>query len=226
MFGWVFPLIIPLITVIVAREYYVDSSKHCFLAYEQGVIWAFIIPVFVLLLINVVILIITISKIIYSKWGNINNQHKDIIKDAMVTAMVLTPVLGIPWLILILNVSIRSTVVEYFFIILNGLIGLVFLLVVVIRNKEVQAILKRRKRIDGSGETPSGTVSTSAIGSSTIASKFKKTGAEMDTLERVQAKEAEIEDAANYSKSLSFLYYCLWNTKSILPFQNFKIHEF
>ena len=114
----------------------------------------------------------------------------------MVTAMVLTPVLGVPWLILILNVAIRSSVVEYFFIILNGLIGLVFLLVVALRNKEVQAILKRRKEHDLHGTTPSGTVSTSAITSSTIADRFRKTG----TLERSKAKELEIEDAGNISK--------------------------
>ena len=200
VFGWVFPLVIPLITIIITRDYYVDSSQHCFLAYEQGVIWAFIIPVLVIILINVVFLIIAISKIIHNKWGNDNSPHKDIIRDAMVTAMVLTPVLGIPWLILILNIAIQSTVLEYLFIILNGFIGLIFLLVVVIRNREVQAILKRRKGVEASGTGPSGTLSSSATASSTVASRFKKTGAEMNTLERVQEKEAEIEDAAKFSK--------------------------
>ena len=206
VFGWVFPLVIPLITIIITRDYYVDSSKHCFLGYKQGVVWAFIAPVLTIVLINVVLLIIAIAKIIHSKWGNNDNPHKDVIRDALVTAMVLTPVLGVPWFILILNVSIQSTVLEYFFIILNGLIGLVFLLVVVIRNREVQAILKRRKRGDGTGQTPSGALSSSATASSTVSSKFKKTGAEINTLERVKAKEVDIEDAANFSKYLLFRY--------------------
>ena len=128
-------------------------------------------------------------------------------RDALVTGLVLTPVLGIPWIVLILNVVIQNPILEYIFIILNGLMGLVFLLVVVIRNREVQTIFKRRKGIKGSGTNPSQMLSSSVTGSSTMSNKFKKTGTDRkNTLDNALTEEVGIEDAGTTGKSLLFRY--------------------
>ena len=206
VFGWVFPLIIPIITIIITNAYYVDETKHCFLNTERGVIWSFIAPVLIILIINVIFLVIAIAKIIYTKWSNQNNEHKDVVKDALITALVLTPVLGIPWLFLILNISIQHISLEFIFIFLNGLIGLVFLLVVVLRNKEVHALLCRRRKAAGTDQTPSGPVS-STTASSQISSKFKKQGAGVSTLERKMVKEVDIEGGATNECKYSMLHY-------------------
>ncbi|KAI6659586.1 Neurotrypsin [Oopsacas minuta] len=149
VFGWVFPIIIPIITISITHSYYVNESKHCFLNNDGGVIWALIAPILIILIINAVFLVIAIVKIIYTKKSSQNNEQTDIMKDALITALVLTPVLGIPWLFLLLNVSIQHIALQYIFIFLNGLIGLVFLLVIVLRNKEVRGILKRGKTSEG-----------------------------------------------------------------------------
>ena len=206
VFGWAFPLLIPLITIIIATVFsfeYVDRSQHCFLSHKQHIIWTFISPVIVIILINIVFHIIAISKIIYDKCGKNDNHHRDIVRDALVTGLVLTPVLGIPWIVLILNVVIQNPILEYIFIILNGLMGLVFLLVVVIRNREVQTIFKRRKGIKGSGTNPSQMLSSSATGSSTMSNKFKKTAADRkNTLDNALAVEVSIGDTVITSKYL------------------------
>ena len=194
VFGWVFPLIIPIITIAATSSYYVDETQHCFLSTEGGVIWSFIAPVLIILIINVIFLVIAISKIIYTKWSNQNNEHKDVVKDALITALVLTPVLGIPWLFLILNVAIQHVVLQFIFVFLNGLIGLVFFFVVVLRNKEVYALICRRKKVPTTGQT-SGPMS-SATATSQVSNKFKKQGAEVGTLERPMVKEAEIDAGA------------------------------
>ena len=195
VFGWVFPLIIPTITIVITNSYYVDDTQHCFLSTEGGVIWSFIAPVFIILLINLIFLVIAIAKIIYTKWSNQNNEHKDVVRDALITALILTPILGIPWLILILNVAIQHVVLQFIFIFLNGSIGLVFFFVVVLRNKEVHALLCRRNKDTSTGQTPSGPTS-SATASSQVSSKFRRKGTEIGTLERAMVKEVELETGA------------------------------
>ncbi|KAI6661354.1 hypothetical protein LOD99_10021 [Oopsacas minuta] len=200
VFGWLFPLVIPTITISITHSYYVNESDHCFLN-KDGVIWAFIAPILIILSVNAVLLVIAIIKIVYAKCANKNNEHKNIVKDALITALVLTPVLGIPWLFLLLNITIRHIALQYIFVFLNGLMGLVFLLVVVLRNREVHGILKKRKTI-GVPTHPStgtrGTLSSSATSSSQVSSKFRKTAGEKSTMERVKTKELDVEGASNF----------------------------
>ena len=89
VFGWIFPLFIPIVTIIVANTVnnstYVDTTSHCFLTYEGGLIWSFIAPVMVILTINVVFLVIAIAKIVNAK---LKNDHRDILKDTLIAALV------------------------------------------------------------------------------------------------------------------------------------------
>ena len=192
MFGWVFPLIIPVVTVTitntVVNSTYVDTTTHCFLTYEGGVIWSFIAPVVIILIINVIFLVIAIVKIIYSKLNNRNNELSVLLKDALITSLVLTPVLGIPWLVLILNVSIQHVVLEFVFIFCNSIIGLIFLFVVVLRNKEVNDLLCKRRNNKGSGQPATAkTGKPYSTGSVQLSDKFKRaTGT--NTLERADPK--------------------------------------
>ena len=206
VFGWISPLIIPLVTVIVANTVnnstYVDPTSHCFLTYEGGLIWSFIAPVMVILIINVVFLVIAIAKIVYSKLNNPNNEHKVVLKDTLITALVLTPVLGIPWLCLILNISIQHVALEFIFIFLNSLIGVIFLFVVVLRNKEVHNVLCKRRSIKDSGRTATDRTGKSfSTGSVQVSSKFKiATG--VNTLEKAKIKDLDVIALENQCKYL------------------------
>ena len=191
IFGWVFPLLIPFITITAAQDQYVDASSHCFLNVTGGVIWAFIGPILVIILINAVFLTIALIRIVQIKSTDQNNETMKIVKDALITGLVLTPVLGLPWLILIFNVAIQHSVLEWLFIIINGAMGLVFFLVVVLRNKEVLTRFKRKKQTTGSNahqSTPQN-VPSSSTRSTFTSNRFRKT----NTLERHLVKEAEIE---------------------------------
>ena len=191
-FGWIFPLLIPIITIAVARDYYVDASKHCFLNVIGGVIWAFIAPIWTMILINTIFLIIAIIRIIQTRYAAIKDDARKIVKDALITGLVLTPVLGLPWLILIFNVAIQHSVLEWVFIIVNGLMGLVFLLVVVLRNKEVLAVFKKKEKytVPNTQKTPGHNTSSSATMSSMTSNRFKK-----NTLERQFAKESQMKSS-------------------------------
>ena len=195
VFGWIFPLIIPLVTVIVTNTVknttYVDPTMHCFITYEGGIIWSFIAPVVIILILNVFFLVIAIAKIVYTKLNNPNNELKEVLKDTLITALVLTPVLGIPWLCLILNVSIQHVVLEFVFIFLNGLIGVIFLFVVVLRNKEVYTLLCKRKSIKDSGQPATDRTGKSlSTDNVQVSNKFKIAG--VNTLEKAKTEYLDV----------------------------------
>ena len=146
-FGWLFPIVIPIITIAIKREKYVDSTQHCFLNTEDGVIWAFIAPIIILLLINMVLLILAVVRIMIAKSKSGEEERKKLVllRNALIYSFILTPILGLPWVILIFNIFIVHTTVEWIFILVNGSMGVVFFLVVVLGNKEVKEIFNRVK---------------------------------------------------------------------------------
>ncbi|KAI6657053.1 hypothetical protein LOD99_11205 [Oopsacas minuta] len=103
VFGWTFPFIIPTITIAVTRENYVGPSEHCFLNINYGVIWAFISPIIILLLINLILLTLAVIRIVTARAKAGEDQRLLLIKN--------------------------STVVELIFILLNGGMGLIFFIV-------------------------------------------------------------------------------------------------
>ena len=144
-FGWLFPLVIPIITIAIKREKYVDSTQHCFLNKEDGVIWAFIAPIIILLLINIVLLILAVIRIVTARFKSGEREKMVLLRNALIYSFILTPILGLPWVVLILNVFIVHTIVEWIFILVNGSMGVVFFLVVVLGNKEVREIFSKLK---------------------------------------------------------------------------------
>ena len=108
----------------------------------------------------------------------------------MITGLVLTPVLGLPWLFLVFNVAIQHSALEWVFIIINGLMGLVFLFVVVLRNKEVLTFFKNKGKftVSNTQKTNGNNTSNSGTGNFLTSNRFKK-----NTLERQSAEESKIK---------------------------------
>ena len=145
IFGWTFPIIIPIITVLIKYDNYVRTDQHCFLTYEDGVIWTFIAPIIAILFVNMIILIISAIRISTIKFDSENLKEKQMIKSALGSNLILTPLLGIPWIILSLNIFIVDPIVQWSFIIINGLIGIFFFFLITMRNPEVKILLKMKK---------------------------------------------------------------------------------
>ena len=194
LFGWISPVLIPIITIAVARDYYVDATRHCFLNIKGGVIWAFIAPIWTMILINTIFLIIAIIRIIQTRCASLNDDAQRIVKEALITGLVLTPVLGLPWLILIFNFAIQHFVLEWVFIIVNGLMGLVFLLVVVLRNKEVLAVFKKRDKYNvlNAQKSPGHNMLSSTTMDSMTSNRFKKNSLVRQFAEESQKKSGTV----------------------------------
>ena len=192
IFGWTFPIVIPIITVAIKHDKYVDATQHCFLTYEDGIIWAFITPIITIILVNMVILVISVIRISTTKLGSEKLKEKQVIKAALVSTLILTPLLGIPWIILLLNIFIVDPVVQWGFIITNGLMGIFFFFAITIRNTEVKKLLKMKK-----GEYSQMSTSTDHKPSGILSKKFKRS-VSRDTVETINPTDTAASKKGDY----------------------------
>ena len=138
VFGWSSPLIIPIITIAIKHENYVKPEQHCFITYEDGLIWSFIGPILIILLINLIILAFAAIRIGTTKFGTEKLEEKQALRKGVLSLLILSPLLGVPWLLLLLNVIISNPIVQWSFILINGLMGVFFFLAITLRNTEVK----------------------------------------------------------------------------------------
>ena len=192
VFGWTFPIVIPIITVAIKHDKYVNTTQHCFLTYEDGIIWAFIAPIIAIILVNMVILVISVIRISTTKFGSEKLKEKQVIKTALVSTLILTPLLGIPWIILLLNIFIVDPIVQWGFIITNGLMGIFFFFAITMRNAEVKKLLKKKK-----GEYSQVSVSTENKSSGMLSKKFKRS-VSRDTTDTLSPSHTESSKKGNY----------------------------
>ena len=190
LFGWIFPLIIPIITIAVTNDYYVNADSHCFLNSQYGVIWAFIVPILIIISINMILLVIAVIRVVISRHVGKDIENAQVIRDAIILGLILTPILGVPWLLLILNIFIQHTAVEWIFIIINGSMGVVFFLIVVLRNREVHSIFKKIKSKGSFANSP--VTQSSTNDTSTIINKFKKRNDENSPTKHAYVNELSI----------------------------------
>ena len=189
--GWGFPIFIPIVTFAIMRDYYVDMSSHCFLSIIGGVMWAFVVPILVILSINFILIIIAIFRLILTGSSKKNNDNREMGKGALVTGIFMTIVLGLPWLCLLFKMTLHYSILEWVFIIVNSLMGIVFFLVVVIRNREVLAIFRKKKRHDISNYHQSQTMNPSKLSNqnSLAHSKFR------NSTESIAMKQIEFRNS-------------------------------
>ena len=143
VFGWSSPLIIPIITIAIKHKNYVNPEQHCFITHEDGLIWSFIGPILVILLINLIILAFATIRIATTKFGTEKIDEKQALRKGILSLLILTPLLGIPWLLLLLNIFISDPIVQWSFILINGLMGVFFFLAITLRNTEVKKLFAK-----------------------------------------------------------------------------------
>ena len=166
------PLVI--ITVSIKQGAYSShEAGYCWLSNEDGVIWAFLAPVFLVLILNTIILVSSAIRIGTAR-KNLDKMKQ--MRVALISAFILTPVLGMPWLVSfakIITVGIENQLVlaildrfiDWVFICLNAPAGVVFFIIILKRFLENRKSLKKSK---------SGTSNVATSTSGVDLSKFKK----------------------------------------------------
>ncbi|TRY83530.1 hypothetical protein DNTS_016245 [Danionella cerebrum] len=157
--GYAFPVIAVVVTILTfdggAQDEYF-SPKTCWLIYKgplKGSIFAFVIPVGAIVFVNMFTLAVVIMKIATPAVSEAKvRDEKDVVRRMIKTIILLSPVLGITWLLgfFVLTIDLTTKplaqIINYSFTILNSLQGFFILLTNYIGEKRVRdALLKRFK---------------------------------------------------------------------------------
>ncbi|VDI07710.1 latrophilin 3, partial [Mytilus galloprovincialis] len=123
---WVVPAVIVGISMGVTQLEGYGDSDVCWLSVDNGLIWAFIGPALVIVLVNLVILALvirTLFRTMSSKAGR-SNQSKSTLektKTGVRSICVLAPLFGVTWVFGVLSMSKDLVVFQYLFAIFNSL---------------------------------------------------------------------------------------------------------
>ncbi|XP_067042919.1 adhesion G-protein coupled receptor D1-like [Acropora muricata] len=139
--GWGLPAFIVAISVSANFNGYSTPDK-CWLTLEGSLIWAFLAPVIIIVLINVAVLIAVIFVRLTLK-GNIltPNEDKKFVA-ALKTVVVLFPLLGLSWLFGLMAILTQNRAFLYPFAILSPFQGVFIFLFQIIGNREVRASVR------------------------------------------------------------------------------------
>ena len=160
--SWALPIPLLIITPAITHEYIIDDiDEICWLSNEPTFVsLAFIIPMAVMTLLNVVALIVTaivLFKISRGK-GNVYVQ----LRGVLLATFILAPLLGLPWLFSIFA-TIPSPATAFIFTIVLGLQGVVFAVLYPLRTPEILMYVFKWKPVHSS--VSFSTVSNSKTGS-------------------------------------------------------------
>ena len=164
--AWILPLPIVIITFIIGmvRGDYARRDEQCFLTLEY--IWSLIGPILVIIVLSTIGYVIAIVRMIMismKRVGGENKLNSSMLKRALIAGVILLPVLGLPWIVILIDFifaqyAITSVVFEWVFLILNGPSGIIFLIVFTLMNRAVQQTL--RGKICGKDELVAMTTTT------------------------------------------------------------------
>ncbi|XP_066504988.1 adhesion G-protein coupled receptor F3 [Hoplias malabaricus] len=163
LLGYVCPLIIVIVTIItygnaMAGQYY--STETCWLIYVsalKGSIHAFLFPVFVIVFLNMFTMVVVISRILKPTLSEgSTHDEKEIARSIIKTVVLLTPTLGITWIlglfVLVLDLTLEpyAQIVNYAFTFFNSFQGFFILLTGCFGEKRVRGALHKRFRLQQS----------------------------------------------------------------------------
>eukprot|EP00731_Ephydatia_muelleri_P005239 Em0002g1415a len=147
IFGWGAPAVVVAISVGTSYNYYGirDSDGNlnfCWLSIKRGVIWAFVAPILIFIVANVIFLAIALFVMLRLTYRKAFIQDelstwkasRRLLRTLLVSTSILLPVLGIAWAFGILAVNVNTTVFAWLFTIFNSFQGALIFFFHVLQN--------------------------------------------------------------------------------------------
>ncbi|XP_060105135.1 adhesion G-protein coupled receptor F3 [Heteronotia binoei] len=144
--GYVCPLVLAGATVAAffPRQSYLQETT-CWLSFRSKAIYAFCVPILVILTVNLLILFVVLLKLMRRSEGP-QGEEKKALLSIFKALLILTPVFGVTWVLGIITMTAAaSQSIRYAFAILNSLQGLFVLVFVCLMDKEVWEALQKRR---------------------------------------------------------------------------------
>ncbi|XP_065898979.1 adhesion G protein-coupled receptor L3-like [Dysidea avara] len=146
MVGWGLPLPIVIISAAVSHEHY-GVNDRCWISEENGAIWAFVGPMLLIILVNMVFLAITIYEVFKGQRHSMTAEKiakLNVVKSLLKAAVIFVPLLGSTWVFGILAVNEDTVVFAWLFTVLNSLQGLFILIFDVVKTEKFLTFIKTK----------------------------------------------------------------------------------
>ncbi|XP_059143657.1 adhesion G protein-coupled receptor E5-like [Physella acuta] len=136
-----FPTVIISATMCATNLRGYGDETFCWLSSEGGVIWAFIGPVIVIMVINVIILVYVIMTMLRTRAMR-DQSHFKRATSAMWALLVLSGLLGTTWVVGVLTLIDDSVYLQYVFVAVNSSQGLFILCFQCLGQEQVREALR------------------------------------------------------------------------------------
>lgn len=147
LLGWVPPLLPVLIGLAAGYDQYgVENDngdlEFCWLSTRRGVIWAFVAPMIIIILINIVFLVLALRSIWKTRksqkaYRNEKTSKRELAVSILKATVILLPLLGFTWLFGLLAVDENSLVFAWLFTLFNIFQGMAIFFFHVVRSEKV-----------------------------------------------------------------------------------------
>ncbi|XP_062591915.1 uncharacterized protein LOC134253406 [Saccostrea cucullata] len=137
------PLVIALITLGSCWETQYHADAFCWLSVSSGAIYAFIVPVILIFLLNVCI-IVSLLRVMFLTTKMKKAEFKEKARNALKSVCTLIPVLGIAWIFGIFAINEDLVAFQYIFTIANSIQGLLIFITHVLLNRKIRKALQAK----------------------------------------------------------------------------------
>ncbi|XP_052239707.1 adhesion G protein-coupled receptor L3-like isoform X4 [Dreissena polymorpha] len=143
--SWVAPAVIVGTTLGVTKTEGYGNEQSCWLTIKEGVIWAFVGPALLVVLVNFVILVIVIRATLRS-YAMAKKSTVERSKSAVRCLVVLLPLMGLTWVLGVFYLDESMAWVQYAFAVCNSLQGFVIFLFHCAFNKTLWKAYKTKQQ--------------------------------------------------------------------------------
>lgn len=143
--SWVGPAIIVGISLISTQTKGFGNDVLCWLTPEDNVIWAFIVPALIIIVINIICVALIVKRLL-SAYCMLRESIKQRLRTGARAIGILTPLLGFTWIFGVFAVNEDLKVFEYIFTVASSLQGFFIFITYCVFNNQIQrGFWKRRK---------------------------------------------------------------------------------
>ncbi|XP_028416355.1 adhesion G-protein coupled receptor D1-like [Dendronephthya gigantea] len=139
--GWGIPLLIVAVSLGATQGDGYGTETSCWLSVENKVIWAFVGPAFIVILINTIVFVMVMRKMMRTrKLKTKSNIEK--VKAGVKASAVIFPVLGLTWIFGLLTFNRETLFFRYLFAVFNSAQGLLIFLFHCVFNNQMRDIVR------------------------------------------------------------------------------------
>ncbi|XP_045211817.2 uncharacterized protein LOC123563207 [Mercenaria mercenaria] len=142
--SYVCPVVIVAISMGAVELDGYGDEKSCWLSTKTGLIWAFLVPVLIIIVINLTIITLVI-RAMFSTAALSRKSDKEKAMAGVRSIVILMPIMGLTWVLGIFSVNEDTVVFQYLFALFNSIQGVLIFVFHCVMNKKIQVAFRKQR---------------------------------------------------------------------------------